>query len=101
MIAADRHLDLKKLAAAIGEKKVSMATHADAEKLTGLKVGGIGALALIHKKWDVYLDQPALQAGSICVNAGQRGVNLCVPVADLIRVLDAKVIEATESPQTA
>ncbi len=101
MIAGDRHLDLRKLAAAIGEKKVSMATHADAEKLTGLKVGGIGALALIHKKWDVYLDRPALQAEAIYVNAGQRGVNLRVSVADLIRVLDATVVEATESPQTA
>src|SRR5512140_3735872 len=59
MIAADRQLDLKKFAAAIGEKKVAMASHADAEKLTGLKVGGIGALALVHKRWDVYLDIPA------------------------------------------
>jgi Cys-tRNA(Pro)/Cys-tRNA(Cys) deacylase len=101
MIAADRHLDLKKFAATIGEKKVNMATHADAEKLTGLKVGGIGALALIHKKWDVYLDRPAVQVEAICVNAGQRGINLRVPVADLIRVLNAKVVEATESPRPA
>src|SRR5437016_1098922 len=45
MIAANRHLDLKKFAAAIGEKKVNMAAHADAEAHTGLKVGGIGGLA--------------------------------------------------------
>jgi Cys-tRNA(Pro)/Cys-tRNA(Cys) deacylase len=97
MIAADRHLDLKKLAASIGEKKVGMAAHADAEKLTGLKVGGIGALALTHKNWDVYLDQPALALDYICVSAGQRGTNLRVKVSDLQKVLKAKVVEATSA----
>src|SRR5438045_3113769 len=78
MIAANRQLDLRKFAAAIGEKKVTMAAHADAERLTGLKVGGIGALALLQKNWDVYLDQPALALDYICVSAGQRGINLRV-----------------------
>jgi Cys-tRNA(Pro)/Cys-tRNA(Cys) deacylase len=98
MIAADRQLDLKKFAAAVGEKKVSMASHADAERLTGLKVGGIGALALVHKNWNVYLDKPAAALERICVSAGQRGTNLRVPVQDLIRVLSARVVEATEPP---
>lgn len=95
MIAADRQLDLKKFAAAIGEKKMNMAAHADAEALTGLKVGGIGALALVAKNWPVYLDQPATQIQSICVSAGQRGINLRVPVNDLIRILKARIVEAT------
>jgi Cys-tRNA(Pro)/Cys-tRNA(Cys) deacylase len=100
MIASNRHLDLKKFAAAIGEKKVNMAAHADAEKLTGLKVGGIGALALVQKHWDVYLDKPAAELDNIAVSAGQRGTNLRVPVKDLIRILNARLVEATESPQS-
>lgn len=95
MIAADRQLDLKTLAAAIGEKKVAMASHADAERLTGLKVGGIGALALIQKNWPVYLDAPAEKRDRICVSAGQRGTNLRVPVPDLVRVLKARFVQAT------
>src|SRR5579871_1624855 len=71
MIPAESHLDLKKFAAAIGEKKVSMAAHADAEALTGLKVGGIGALALTNKHWDVYIDQSATALDAVCVSAGQ------------------------------
>ncbi len=98
MIAANRQLDLKKFAAAIGEKKVNMAAHADAEALTGLKVGGIGALALTHKNWAVYLDRPAAALTNIYVSAGQRGTNLRVSVADLIRILNAKVVDATEPP---
>src|SRR5258708_2122508 len=94
MVAATQHLDLKKFAAAVGEKKIGMAAHADAEKWTGLKVGGIGALALTHKHWDVYLDQSATSQERICVNAGQRGINLRVPVTELIRVLNATVVDA-------
>ena len=97
MIAADKQLDLKKLAASVGEKKVSMASHADAERLTGLKVGGIGALALIQKNWSVYLDQPVEKLSHICVSAGQRGTNLRVPVADLVRVLKAKIVQASSA----
>lgn len=95
MIASDRHLELKKLATAIGEKKVTMAAHDDAEALTELKVGGIGALALVAKNWPVYLDQPATQLQNIYVSAGQRGVNLRIPVNDLVRILKARIVEAT------
>src|SRR5258708_19608994 len=49
MIPADRQLDLKKFAAAIGEKKVSMAAHPDAQKLTGLQLGATRPLTLTHQ----------------------------------------------------
>jgi Cys-tRNA(Pro)/Cys-tRNA(Cys) deacylase len=95
MIPANRHLDLKKFAASIGQKKVVMASHTDAEKATGLKVGGIGALALVHKNWDVFVDRSGDELTHICVSAGQRGINLRVPVKPLLQVLKAKVVEAT------
>ena len=95
MVAGSRELDLKKLAKAVGEKKIQMAPKKDAERLTGLQTGGISALALLHKNFPVYLDQPALELGRILVSAGKRGVNLELPVADLIRITKAKVIEAT------
>jgi len=95
IIAADRELDLKKAAQATGHKKVQMAPHKEAERLTGLKTGGISALALLHKNFPVYLDRPALEQEHILVSAGQRGVNLELPVQDLIRITNANVIEAT------
>lgn len=91
LVAAHRTLDLKALAAASGHKKVSMASHADAERLTGLKVGGISALALTQKNWPVFIDQPAAELEQIYVSAGQRGMDLHLPTKDLIRVLGAKL----------
>jgi len=96
LIAADRTLDLKALAAVSGHKKVSMAAHKDAEQMTGLKVGGISALALTHKNWPVYLDQPATELEHILVSAGQRGMDLRVPTAALIKILGAKVAEISQ-----
>jgi Cys-tRNA(Pro)/Cys-tRNA(Cys) deacylase len=95
MVAGSRELDLKKLAASTGQKKVQMAPHKEAERLTGLQTGGISALALLHKNLAVYLDKPALELERILVSAGRRGVNLELLVQDLIRVTKAKVIEAT------
>jgi Cys-tRNA(Pro)/Cys-tRNA(Cys) deacylase len=99
LIAADRALDLKRLAAVMGVKKANMAAHKDAERLTGLKVGGISALALTHKNWAVYIDQPALEYEHILVSAGQRGMQLRVPVAALIQLVKAKVGDiSTDKP---
>src|SRR5947209_7146953 len=39
MVPADREIDLREFACAIGAKSVCMASYQQAEKLTGLKVG--------------------------------------------------------------
>jgi Cys-tRNA(Pro)/Cys-tRNA(Cys) deacylase len=83
-------LDLKSLAKAVNLKKVRMATHAEAETLTGLQTGGISPLALIHKGFDIYLDQRAQAYTTIAVSAGQRGVNLQIAVADLMKLTHAR-----------
>jgi len=95
LLAADRQLDLKKMAAAAGCKKVALTSHKDAERLTGLKVGGISALALMHKHWAVYLDQPATQFEHILVSGGQRGIDLRVPTLRLIHLLRAKIVDVS------
>jgi len=93
MIAGDQELDLKRLATAVGEKKLHMASYKEAESLTGLEVGGISALALLNQGFDVYIDQAATQLQRVLVSAGHRGINLGMTVEDLIRVTKARVIE--------
>lgn len=95
IVPAHREVDLKKLARSVGRKKVQMAPHKEAERLTGLQTGGISALALLHKNFPIYIDQSALDLGRILISAGKRGVNLELAVQDLIKVTRAKVIEAT------
>jgi len=101
MVAADRELDLKRLARSVGEKRLSMAPHKEAERLTGLRVGGISALALLNRGFEILIDRPALALERIYVSAGQRGIDLSLRVEDLIRVTRAKVVEATAVEPTS
>ncbi len=95
MAPADRQLDLKRCAAAIGQKRLELLPRNDTERLTGLKVGGIGALALTAKRWPSYLAASAAEHKQIYVNAGQRGVMIGVGVTDLVRILQAKLVGVT------
>jgi len=97
MVAGDRELDLKQVAKAVGEKKVRMASHREAEALTGLQVGGISALALLNRPFEVFIDRPATELSHVLVSAGARGINLRLAVPDLIRVTRARIIQATSS----
>lgn len=82
-------VDLKPLASFLGEKKVHLPTEREAEQLTGLQAGGISPLALINKGFQVVLDSSAQNYSEIHVSGGQRGLNIRLPVADLIRLTRA------------
>jgi Cys-tRNA(Pro)/Cys-tRNA(Cys) deacylase len=80
------------LAKAVGEKKIKMASHREAETLTGLQVGGISALALLNKGFQICILREAQTLDHIVVSAGRRGVDLRLRVEDLIRVTGAKLV---------
>jgi Cys-tRNA(Pro)/Cys-tRNA(Cys) deacylase len=99
MVPGNKALDLKLLAKAAGEKKLHMATHKEAEALTGLEVGGISALALLNKGLDVYADEAILSLPQVYVSAGQRGINLSLRPQDLLQVTRARVAAACGEQQ--
>lgn len=90
MIPADQQLNLKQFAKAVNEKKLVMASHEQAEQLTGLQVGGISALALKNSGFQVYLDQSAQNHAEIYVSGGQRGLDVRLAVTDLVRITGAR-----------
>lgn len=96
MLAANQQLNLKKLAKEIEAKKLQMATHAQAEQITGLQVGGISALALVNRGFSVYLDEIAREFEQIYVSAGQRGLDIKLAVADLVKVTRARFVAVGE-----
>ena len=89
-------LDLRVFAKAANSKKIKMATHDQAEALTGLQTGGISALALINKGFEVYLDDRALAFAQIAVSAGQRGANILLPVQELVKLVNARTVHLQE-----
>lgn len=93
LIACEDQLDMKKMAGAAGVKKIKLAAHKDAEALTGLKVGGISALALRDKQWPVYLDLPAADNQHIVMSAGLRGYQVRVPVIPFINLFRVRLAD--------
>jgi Cys-tRNA(Pro)/Cys-tRNA(Cys) deacylase len=91
VIPGPNQVDLKILAVSLGEKKVHLPTEHEAEQLTGLQAGGISPLALLNKGFQVVLDVSAREQAEIHVSGGQRGLNIRLPVAALIRLTNARV----------
>jgi Cys-tRNA(Pro)/Cys-tRNA(Cys) deacylase len=84
-------VDLKLLAAALGEKKVYLPTEREAEQLTGLQAGGISPLALLNKGFQIVIDSSAKGHAEIHVSGGQRGLNIRLGVNDLVKLTNARV----------
>jgi Cys-tRNA(Pro)/Cys-tRNA(Cys) deacylase len=84
-------VDLKLLASFLGEKKMYLPTEREAEQLTGLQAGGISPLALINKGFQVVIDSAANEFDEIYISGGQRGLNIQLGVADLVKLVNAKM----------
>jgi Cys-tRNA(Pro)/Cys-tRNA(Cys) deacylase len=91
----DKEVDLKLLAAVIGEKKVYVTTLVEAEKITGLKAGGISPLALINRGFQVIIDSSVSTYSHIHISGGQLGLNVRLPVNSLIEITHARLANIT------
>ncbi|MGE7416408.1 Cys-tRNA(Pro) deacylase [Methylobacterium tarhaniae] len=94
LVPSDREVSLKTLAAAFKAKSAAMMRPADAERLTGYHVGGISPLGQ-KRAVPTLVDTAALGHPEIFVNGGQRGLQLRVKPADLVRVLQARTEAVT------
>jgi Cys-tRNA(Pro)/Cys-tRNA(Cys) deacylase len=83
-------LDLKALAGAVAGKKARMADPAAAERATGYVTGGISPLGQ-RRALPVVIDATALDFDTVFCSAGQRGLEIEIAPADLVRAAGAVV----------
>jgi Cys-tRNA(Pro)/Cys-tRNA(Cys) deacylase len=95
VVPGSLEVDLKLVAQVVSEKKVSLATEKEAERLTGLQAGGISPLALINKGFQVLVDASAQNQPEIYISGGQRGLNIRLAVVDLLKLTNARVASLT------
>lgn len=83
IVPADKMLNLKAMAKACGWKKASMATPADAERMSGYVVGGISPLGQ-KRCLPRLLDDTAQGLPTVLVSGGQRGMDIELAPQSLI-----------------
>ncbi len=91
IVPGNSTVDLKALAEKVNEKKLFLPTEHEAERLTGLQVGGISPLALLNRGFQIVLDSSITRHEWIHVSGGQRGLNIRIRVEDLISICNCRV----------
>ena len=88
IVPSDREVAMKKLAAAFGGKSAQMMPPADAERISGYKVGGISPFGQ-SRKLPTAIEQAALAHELVYLNGGQRGLQVRMNPKETLRILNA------------
>jgi Cys-tRNA(Pro)/Cys-tRNA(Cys) deacylase len=92
VVPSDGEVSMKKLAAAFGGKSANMMKPADAERLTGFKVGGISPFGQ-RKLVPTAIDETAELYDEVLINGGQRGLLVGLQPADAVRTGEMKITD--------
>jgi Cys-tRNA(Pro)/Cys-tRNA(Cys) deacylase len=91
IVPSDREVSMKKLAAAFGRKSAQMMKPADAERLSGYKVGGISPFGQMRPP-RAAIEEQAMAHDLVYINGGQRGLQVRLNPHDAAKVLNALVV---------
>lgn len=94
-IPSPAEIDLKKAAAATGNKKIEMVHVKDLLGLTGYIRGGCSPIGM-KKKFPTYIDESAANLERFTVSGGVKGAQLLVSPADIIKYTNAKLCSVTK-----
>ena len=82
-------IDLKKAASITANKRIEMIHVKDLLALTGYIRGGVSPIGM-KKKFPTYIDESCLSHEEITVSSGQRGAQLLLNTAALVKFTEAK-----------
>src|SRR5262245_26582789 len=75
IVPSDREVSMKRLAAAFGGKSAQMMKPADAERMSGYKVGGISPFGQMRSVRTA-IEEQAMAHDFVFINGGQRGLQV-------------------------
>ena len=94
-VPCDKEIDLKKAAAATGNKKVEPLHVEDLLGLTGYIRGGCSPIGM-KKKFPTYFDASVEKCEKITISAGVRGAQLLLDTQALMKFVGAKTADVTQ-----
>ena len=93
-VPCDKEIDLKKAAAATGNKKIEPLHVKDLLGLTGYIRGGCSPIGM-KKKFPTYFDSSVEKCEKITISAGVRGAQLLLDTQDLMKFVGARTADVT------
>lgn len=94
VIPCAKEIDLKRAAAATGNKKLEMVAVKELLGLTGYIRGGCSPVGM-KKKFPTWFDNAVTEQEKITVSAGVRGCQLLLSAEDILRYIGARVAHLT------
>jgi len=92
LMPGHRSVSFKKLAKICGVKRAAMVTADMAERLTGYLIGGISPFGM-KNPLRVVMDAGLLAFNKVAINGGKRGIMLVMNPADIVKSVDADVVD--------
>ncbi len=99
LVPGGRRFDWPKLRAHLGVKRLSMPDAEEACAVTGYERGAITPFGAT-RAWPVLVDASALDADTVAVGGGARGLNVHMAPRALIEALEAEVVEVSVAVAT-
>jgi len=89
MVPCEGELDLKKAAAAAGEKSIAMILQKELLPLTGYIHGGCSPIGM-KKEFPTFIDDTVLECEKICFSAGRVGRQVRTTLNELMSIVPVK-----------
>ena len=94
LVPGGRRFDWPKLRAHLGVSRLSMPDAEEAKAVTGYERGAITPFGAT-RAWPVLIDTAALGQPVVAIGGGARGVNVHLAPDDLVRAVDAEVVDVS------
>ena len=84
VIPGDRRLSLRKVAAALGDKKAQLASQRDVERVTGFQLGAVSVVGFRRDDVAGYVDLHVLELEQVVISAGRPDAGLALTPVDMV-----------------
>ena len=88
VVPGDRRLSMKKVGAALKDKKVQLASQRDVQRVTGYQVGAVSVLGFRRDDVPGYVDQHVMELEQVIISAGRPDTGLALVPADMVRAIE-------------
>ena len=98
LVPAGRRFDWPKLRAHLGVRQLSLPDADEARAVTGYERYAITPFGAA-RAWPVIADATVLERATVAIGGGARGINVHVSPSDLVRFLEATVVDVSVPEQ--